>query len=90
MARTVARRPRVGEPIADLYRRRPHKVVPIDGMRRTIAARLTQSKSTIPHFYLTAHIEIGRLARVRAEINDSAPKDADGTPGLPALAQRLS
>ena len=60
--------------LADLYRRRPHKVVAIDGMRRTVAARLTQSKSTIPHFYLTTHIEVGRLVAVRAEINDSAPK----------------
>ena len=77
------------EPISDLYRRRPHKLVPVDGMRRTIAARLTQSKSTVPHFYLTAHIEVGRLARVRAEINESAPKDADGRTRLQALAQRF-
>jgi pyruvate dehydrogenase E2 component (dihydrolipoamide acetyltransferase) len=70
----------ISEPISDLYRRRPHKLIPIDGMRRTIAARLTQSKSTIPHFYLAAHIETDRLASVRAEINESAPKDASGAP----------
>ena len=67
-----------GGPLADLYRRRPHKVVAIDGMRRTVAARLTQAKATIPHFYLTTHIEAGRLSHVRGEINDSAPKLADG------------
>jgi pyruvate dehydrogenase E2 component (dihydrolipoamide acetyltransferase) len=73
------------EPVSDLYRGRPHKFIPVDGMRRTIATRLTQSKSTIPHFYLAAHIETGRLARVRAEINESAPKDA-----LDAPAYKLS
>jgi pyruvate dehydrogenase E2 component (dihydrolipoamide acetyltransferase) len=70
----------ISEPISDLYCRRPHKLIPVDGMRRTIAARLTRSKSTIPHFYLAAHIETGRLARVRAEINESAPKNASGAP----------
>jgi pyruvate dehydrogenase E2 component (dihydrolipoamide acetyltransferase) len=76
----LARPAEVGEPISDLYRRRPHKLVPVDGMRRTIAARLTQSKATIPHFYLAANVETGRLAHVRAEINESAPTDASGEP----------
>lgn len=67
-------------PVPEIYLRRPHKVVPVDGMRRTVAARLAQAKTTIPHFYLTAHIEVGRLARIRAEINESAPKGADGAP----------
>jgi pyruvate dehydrogenase E2 component (dihydrolipoamide acetyltransferase) len=49
-------------------------------MRRTVAARLTLSKSTIPHFYLAAHIDAERLGRVRAEVNKSAPKDASGAP----------
>ena len=76
---TTPTAPEPSEPISDLYRR-PHKLIPVDGMRRTIAARLTQSKSTIPHFYLANHIETGRLAHVRAEINESAPKDASGAP----------
>ena len=86
----LVRSEETGGPLADLYRRRPHKVVAIDGMRRTVAARLTQAKATIPHFYLTTHIEVGRLAHVRGEINDSAPKLADGAAALPALDQRLS
>ena len=49
-------------------------------MRRTIAARLVESKSSIPHFYLTAHVGIDRLMALREEINAGAPKDADGTP----------
>jgi pyruvate dehydrogenase E2 component (dihydrolipoamide acetyltransferase) len=80
MGRAVAE-----EPVPDLYRRRQHRVIALDGMRKTIAARLTQSKATVPHFYLTAHIEVGRLAMVRAEINDSAPRGADQLP-----AYRLS
>ena len=76
----LAQSAEVNEPVSDLYRRRPHRLIAVDGMRRTIAARLTQSKSTIPHFYLAAHIETERLARVRAEINHSVPKDASGAP----------
>jgi pyruvate dehydrogenase E2 component (dihydrolipoamide acetyltransferase) len=61
------------EPSADdvlaLYRDVPHQEVPLDGMRRTIAARLVQAKQTIPHFYLTADVEIGRLLAVREEVN---------------------
>jgi pyruvate dehydrogenase E2 component (dihydrolipoamide acetyltransferase) len=68
-------------PIADAYRRRPHKLIPVDGMRRTIAARLSLSKSTIPHVYLASHIDTQRLARVRVEVNEGAPKDASGAPG---------
>jgi pyruvate dehydrogenase E2 component (dihydrolipoamide acetyltransferase) len=49
-------------------------------MRRTIAARLTQATQTIPHFYLTADIEIDRLLALREEANEAAPKDEDGNP----------
>ena len=43
-------------------------------MRRTIAARLVEAKQTIPHFYLIADIEVGRLAAMREEANAAAPK----------------
>jgi pyruvate dehydrogenase E2 component (dihydrolipoamide acetyltransferase) len=52
--------------------------VPLDGMRATIARRLVEAKSTIPHFYLTADIEIGRLLAMREEANAAAPKDKNG------------
>jgi len=55
-----------------------YEEVPLDGMRRTIAARLTQAIQTIPHFYLTADVEIDRLIKLREEANLSAPKDKDG------------
>ena len=57
-----------------------YEVVPHDGMRRTIAQRLTQSTQTIPHFYLTIDCNIGKLLDAREEINASAPKDKDGKP----------
>ena len=48
-------------------------------MRRTIATRLMQAKQTIPHFYLTADVEIDRLIKLREEANLGAPKDKDGS-----------
>src|SRR5262245_50348006 len=56
--------------------------VPLDGMRRAIANRLTQAKQTIPHFYLTADVEIARLIALREEANAAAPKDKDGNPAF--------
>ena len=57
-----------------LYRDTAFEEVPLDGMRRTIATRLVQAKQTIPHFYLTADIDIGRLLALREEANAAAPK----------------
>jgi pyruvate dehydrogenase E2 component (dihydrolipoamide acetyltransferase) len=65
-----------------LYRDTPFEEVPLDAMRRTIATRLVHAKQTIPHFYLTADLEIGRLLALREEANAAAPKDQDGNPGL--------
>ena len=70
------------EQVKALYRDVPFEEVPLDGMRRAIAARLLQAKQTIPHFYLTADIEIGRLLKLREEANAAAPKDRDGKPAF--------
>ena len=51
-----------------------HKRIPLSGMRRVIAERLLQSKSTIPHFYLHIEVDAGELMKLRAEINASAEK----------------
>ncbi|MDF3839295.1 pyruvate dehydrogenase complex dihydrolipoamide acetyltransferase [Cupriavidus basilensis] len=48
--------------------------IPHSNMRRTIARRLSESKSTIPHFYLTADCRMERLLALRAEINANAPR----------------
>jgi pyruvate dehydrogenase E2 component (dihydrolipoamide acetyltransferase) len=63
-----------------LYEEGSYEVVPHDGMRRTIAQRLTASVQTIPHFYLTVDCDIGKLIEAREEINAAAPKDKDGKP----------
>ena len=65
-----------------LYEPGSYEEVPLDGMRRTIAARLTQAAQTIPHFYLTADIDIGRLTALREEANNAAAKDENGKPAF--------
>jgi pyruvate dehydrogenase E2 component (dihydrolipoamide acetyltransferase) len=66
--------------ILTLYEPGSYEVVPHDGMRRTIAQRLTASVQTIPHFYLTVDCDIGKLLEAREEINALAPKGKDGKP----------
>ncbi len=61
-----------------LYEPASYEEVPLDSMRKTIAARLTQATQTIPHFYVSADIEIDRLKKLREEANVAAPKDRDG------------
>jgi len=66
--------------ILGLYEEGSYEIVPHDGMRRTIAQRLTAAVQTIPSFYLTVDCQIGKLMAAREEINTSAPKDKDGKP----------
>src|SRR5262245_12279750 len=66
--------------ILSLYDSDSYELVPHDGMRRTIAQRLTASVQTVPHFYLTIDCDIGKLLAAREEINAAAPKDKDGKP----------
>jgi pyruvate dehydrogenase E2 component (dihydrolipoamide acetyltransferase) len=66
--------------IRALYEDGSYDFVPHDQMRKIIAQRLTLSKQTIPHFYLTLDCDIGKLLAARAEINEAAPKDKDGKP----------
>jgi pyruvate dehydrogenase E2 component (dihydrolipoamide acetyltransferase) len=70
------------EDVKALYRDVPFQEVPLDGMRTTIATRLVQAKQTIPHFYLTADVEIGRLISLREDANAAAPEDSDGKPAF--------
>ncbi len=68
--------------IMALYRDTPFEEVPLDAMRRTIAARLIEAKQTIPHFYLTLDAVIDDLLKVREEANASAPRGKDGEPAF--------
>jgi pyruvate dehydrogenase E2 component (dihydrolipoyllysine-residue acetyltransferase) len=63
-----------------LFEEGSYELVPHDGMRRTIAQRLTASTQTIPHFYITMDCDIGKLSAAREEINAAATKDKDGKP----------
>jgi pyruvate dehydrogenase E2 component (dihydrolipoamide acetyltransferase) len=65
-----------------LYEGIAYEEVPLDSMRRTIATRLVEAKQSIPHFYLTTDIDVGRLIAMREEANAAAPKGKDGEPAF--------
>jgi pyruvate dehydrogenase E2 component (dihydrolipoamide acetyltransferase) len=65
-----------------LYEGIAYEEVPLDSMRRTIATRLVEAKQTIPHFYLTADLDAGRLIAMREEANAAAPTDKSGQPAF--------
>jgi pyruvate dehydrogenase E2 component (dihydrolipoyllysine-residue acetyltransferase) len=66
--------------ILGLFEPGSYEIVPHDGMRRTIAQRLTASVQNVPHFYLTIDCDIGKLLAAREEINAAAPKDKEKKP----------
>ncbi len=66
--------------ILALFEPGSYEIVPHDGMRRTIAQRLTASIQNVPHFYLTMDCDIGKLLAAREEINAAAPKDKEKKP----------
>jgi len=55
--------------VAKMYADRAYEEIKLDGMRKTIAARLTEAKQTIPHFYLRRDIKLDALLKFRAELN---------------------
>jgi pyruvate dehydrogenase E2 component (dihydrolipoamide acetyltransferase) len=65
-----------------LYEGIAYEEAPLDGMRATIARRLVEAKQTIPHFYLTADLDVGRLIAMREEANAAAPKDKESQPAF--------
>ncbi|MCP1469835.1 pyruvate dehydrogenase E2 component (dihydrolipoamide acetyltransferase) [Sphingobium sp. OAS761] len=48
----------------------PHEVIKLNGMRKTIARRLTESKQQVPHIYLTVDIRLDKLLKLRSELNE--------------------
>ena len=56
----------------------PHKLVPHSSIRKVIARRLTEAKSTIPHFYVSMDVEIDALIKLMNELNAKSPKEAPG------------
>ncbi len=57
------------ETVMKIYADRAFTEVPLDGMRRTIAARLTEAKQTIPHFYLRREVRLDALMAFREQLN---------------------
>jgi pyruvate dehydrogenase E2 component (dihydrolipoamide acetyltransferase) len=55
--------------IAKMYEGREYEEVPLDGMRKIIAARLTEAKQTVPHFYLRRDIQLDALLAFRGTLN---------------------
>lgn len=72
-ASTAAAAPLASGPTTDsvlkTYENRPYEDVKLDGMRKIIAARLTEAKQSVPHFYLRRDIELDALLSFRAQIN---------------------
>ena len=58
-------------PVAALPEGVPFETVKLSSMRRTIARRLTESKQTVPHIYLTVDVQIDALLALRADLNES-------------------
>jgi pyruvate dehydrogenase E2 component (dihydrolipoamide acetyltransferase) len=67
--------PRPAAPVAITA---PHTAVPNSSMRKVIARRLSESKATIPHFYVSTDVEIDALLKIRADLNARSPKDGPG------------
>ncbi|HKL06584.1 MAG TPA: pyruvate dehydrogenase complex dihydrolipoamide acetyltransferase [Roseovarius sp.] len=58
-----------GDAVAAMYQDREYEEIKLDGMRKTIAARLTEAKQTVPHFYLRRDIQLDALLKFRGELN---------------------
>jgi pyruvate dehydrogenase E2 component (dihydrolipoamide acetyltransferase) len=58
-------------PVAAIDTDIPHEVVKLSNMRKTIARRLTESKQTVPHIYLTVDVRLDALLKLRGELNAS-------------------
>ncbi|GAB5507724.1 MAG: pyruvate dehydrogenase complex dihydrolipoamide acetyltransferase [Rhizobiaceae bacterium] len=72
-APAAAPKPMSDDAVLKLFEEGSYELVPHDNMRKTIARRLVEAKSTIPHFYLTVDCEIDALLALRKQLNDAAP-----------------
>lgn len=61
------------ETVLKLFEEGSYEVIPHDGMRKTIASRLTESTQTIPSFFISVDCELDALLATRKQINDGAP-----------------
>jgi pyruvate dehydrogenase E2 component (dihydrolipoyllysine-residue acetyltransferase) len=75
-AKAVIASSATSDSVKAMYQDRTYEEVPLNGMRKIIAARLTEAKQTIPHFYLRRSIHLDKLMQARKEMN--AALEADG------------
>ncbi len=68
-----AAKPMSDDQVLKLFEEGSYELIPHDNMRKTIARRLVEAKSTIPHFYLTIDCELDALLALRSQINATAP-----------------
>jgi pyruvate dehydrogenase E2 component (dihydrolipoamide acetyltransferase) len=68
------------EAVLKLFEPGSYDLVPHDGMRKTIARRLTESKQTVPHFYVSVDCVLENLLPLRERLNQQAPRDKDDKP----------
>jgi len=66
-------KPMSDDAVLKLFEEGSYELLPHDNMRKTIARRLVEAKSTIPHFYLTIDCELDALLALRKQLNDAAP-----------------
>ncbi|MBB3214963.1 pyruvate dehydrogenase E2 component (dihydrolipoamide acetyltransferase) [Ochrobactrum sp. RC6B] len=69
----AAPKPMSDDAVLKLFEEGTYEIVSHDGMRKTIARRLVESKQTVPHFYLTIDCELDALLALRSQINAAAP-----------------
>ena len=72
--------PMSGDAVLKLFEPGSYDLVPHDSMRKIVAKRLTESKQTIPQFYLSIDITLDNLLNLRERLNLQAPKDKEGKP----------
>jgi pyruvate dehydrogenase E2 component (dihydrolipoamide acetyltransferase) len=72
-APSPAPKPMSDDQVLKLFAEGSYELVPHDNMRKTIARRLVEAKSTIPHFYLTLDCELDALLALRTQLNAAAP-----------------
>ncbi|WP_062202535.1 pyruvate dehydrogenase complex dihydrolipoamide acetyltransferase [Aureimonas sp. AU12] len=69
----AAAKPASDESVLKLFAEGSYEKIPHDGMRKTIAKRLVESKQTVPHFYLSVDCELDALLALRKQLNAAAP-----------------
>src|SRR5690606_1000362 len=79
-----AAKPMSDDAVLKLFEEGSYELVPHDSMRKTIARRLVEAKSTIPHFYLTLDCQIDALLDLRKQLNAAAPTIKTGNGEAPA------